>query len=109
MENELFDRIRRDIASNDIVLFMKGTPVFPQDGYSAVMTQILISIGIPYLSIDVLEDPDLYKALKEFSNWPSIPQLYIKGAFVGGSDTVKELNKTGELRELLVENGLLSQ
>ena len=107
MENVLFDRIRRDITANDIVLYMKGTPSFPQDGYSAVMAEVLHSYKVPYLGIDVLEEPDLYKALKEFTNWPSVPQLYIKGNFIGGSDTVKEMNATGDLRKLLEKNGLL--
>ena len=107
MENTLFDRIRQDITANDIVLYMKGTPVFPQDGYSAVVAQVLNNFGIPWLGIDVLEDLDLYGALKEFTNWPSVPQLYIKGAFVGGGDAVKELNKSGDLRKLLEDNGLL--
>lgn len=108
METTLFDRIRREITSNDIVLYMKGTPIFPQDGYSAVMAEVLHTLGVRYRSVDVLEEPALSKALKEFTNWPSIPQLYIKGAFVGGSDTVKEMKATGELRNLLEKNGLLS-
>ena len=107
MENVHFDRIRQEIASNDIVLFMKGTPVFPQDGYSAVTAEVLKSLGVTWRGIDVLEDLDLYSALKEFSNWPSVPQLYIKGVFIGGSDTVKELNAAGDLRKLLEGNGLL--
>ena len=107
MENTLFDRIRQEITSNDIVLYMKGTPVFPQDGYSAATAEVLRSLGVPYLGIDVLEDLDLYGALKEFTNWPSVPQLYIKGVFIGGGDAVKELNKSGDLRKLLEENGLL--
>jgi monothiol glutaredoxin len=107
MENVLFDRIRQEITSNDIVVYMKGTPVIPQCGYSAALTQVLNSLGVSYLGIDVLEDRDLYQALKEFTNWPAIPQLYIKGVFIGGSDTVKELNAAGDLRRLLEESGLL--
>jgi monothiol glutaredoxin len=107
MENAFFDRIRRDITGNDIVLYMKGTPAFPQDGYSAAVAQVLSGLGVPYLGINVLSDADLYQAIKEFTNWPSVPQLYIKGAFVGGSDTVKELNAAGDLRRLLEESGLL--
>ena len=107
MENALFDRIRQDISSNDIVLYMKGAPIFPQDGYSAVLAEVLHSLGVPFFSVDVLEEPDLYEALKEFANWPRIPQLYIKGTFIGGSDAVKEMNTSGELRSLLKKNGLL--
>lgn len=107
MENALFDRIRQDITQNDIVLYMKGTPIFPQCGYSATLAQALNNFAVPYIGIDVLEDRDLYQAVKEFSNWPSVPQLYIKGAFIGGSDTVKELNASGELRRLLEEHKLL--
>ena len=107
MENAFFDRIRQDITSHDVVLYMKGTPVFPQDGYSAVLADVLNNHHVSYRSIDVLEDRDLSRALKEFANWPSIPQLYIKGAFVGGSDTVKELNATGDLRKLLEQSGLV--
>jgi len=107
MENALFDRIRQDIAQNDIVLYMKGTPSFPQCGYSAVIVQVLSSFGVPYVSFDVLEDRELYQAVKEFTNWPSVPQLYIKGEFIGGSDIVKELSASGELRALLERNDLL--
>ncbi len=108
MENALFDRIRQDISKNDIVLYMKGTPIFPQCGYSAAVAQVLNNFGVSFISIDVLEDRELYQAIKEFTNWPNVPQLYIKGAFVGGSDIVKELNASGELRGLLEENGLLA-
>ena len=107
MENALFDRIRHDIAGNDIVLYMKGTPSFPQCGYSAAITQVLNNFGVPYKGIDVLEDRDLYQAIKEFTNWPNVPQLYIKGEFIGGSDIVKELSSSGELSRLLEAKGLL--
>ena len=107
MENMLFDRIRQDIAKNNIVLYMKGTPAFPQCGYSAAVAQVLNNFGVSYIGIDVLEDRDLYQAIKEFTNWPSVPQLYIKGEFIGGSDIVKELNVSGELHRLLEQNDLL--
>jgi len=107
MENKLFDRIRQDITSNDIVLYMKGTPVFPQCGFSAAVVQVLNNFGVPFTGIDVLEDRDLYQAIKEFTNWPNVPQLYIKGAFVGGSDIVKELSASGDLHRLLEESDLL--
>ena len=108
MENAPFDRIRHDIANNDIVLYMKGTPIFPQCGYSAAVVQVLNNFGVAFVAIDVLEDRDLYQAIKEFTNWPNVPQLYIKGAFIGGSDIVKELNASGELQKLLEENDLLA-
>lgn len=101
MENALFDIIRHDIGESDIVLYMKGTPAIPQDGFSAAVVQILESLGAAYKGINVLTDPELHQALKEFSNWPSVPQLYVKGAFVGGHDRIKELNASGELRALL--------
>lgn len=107
MENVLFDRIRKDIAGNDIVLYMKGTPSFPQCGYSAAITQALNNFGVSYRGIDVLEDRNLYQAIKEFTNWPNVPQLYIKGEFIGGSDIVKELSASGELQRLLEAKGLL--
>ena len=107
MENALFDRIRRDITDNNIVLYMKGTAVFPQCGYSATVVQALNNFGVSYIGIDVLEDRDLYQAIKEFTNWPNVPQLYIRGEFIGGSDIVKELNTSGELRRILEEKGLL--
>lgn len=106
MANELFNRIHADITTNDVVLYMKGAPVFPQDGYSAVMVDMLRNLGVTYFSVDILEEPDLHQALKEFSNWPSVPQLYIKGTFVGGTDTVKELKASGELRRLLQDKGV---
>ena len=107
MKNALFERIRKDISENDIVLYMKGAPTFPKDGYSAALAEVLRGLGVAYCSVDVLEDDLLYQAVKDFANWPSVPQLYIKGAFIGGSDTVKELNASGELRALLEKNGLL--
>ncbi|MBU6475676.1 MAG: Grx4 family monothiol glutaredoxin [Alphaproteobacteria bacterium] len=107
MENALFERIRSDIAENDIVLYMKGSPVFPKDGYSAAVAEVLRGLDVAYCGIDVLEDRALYQAVKEFTNWPNVPQLYIKGEFVGGSDIVKELNASGELRALLEKHGLL--
>jgi monothiol glutaredoxin len=107
MENALFDRIRQDITQNDVVLYMKGTPIFPQCGYSASVAQILNNFGVSYLGIDVLEDRDLYQAIKEFTNWPNVPQLYVKGEFIGGGDIVKELNASGELFMLLEKNELL--
>lgn len=107
MENDRFEEIRRHIAENDIVIYMKGTRIIPQDGYSAAMAQVLNDLGASYLTIDVLEDRELYQAVKEFSNWPYIPQLYVKGEFIGGSDLVKEMNATGDLKKLLAQHDLI--
>ena len=107
MENEIFDRIRRDIAENDVVLYMKGSAAFPQCGFSAAMVQVLESLDIKFKSIDVLSDPVLRQGVKEFANWPTTPQLYVKGEFVGGCDTVREMYAAGDLQKLLTEKKLL--
>ncbi len=91
------DRIKQDITSNDIVLFMKGTPVFPQCGFSAVVVQVLSHLGVKFKGVDVLSDPSIRQGIKEFSDWPTIPQLYVKGEFVGGCDIVREMFQSGEL------------
>jgi monothiol glutaredoxin len=101
MENPVFERIRNDIGANDVVLYMKGTPVFPQCGFSAAVVQVLTHLGVPFKGIDVLMDPSLRQGIKDFSNWPTIPQLYVKGEFVGGCDIVREMYQSGELEELL--------
>jgi monothiol glutaredoxin len=100
------DRIKRDITDNDVVLFMKGTPVFPQCGFSAAVVQVLTHLGVKFKGIDVLADPSLRQGIKEFSSWPTIPQLYVKGEFVGGCDIVREMAETGELGELLSTRGV---
>ncbi len=100
------DRIAQEIASNDVVLFMKGTPVFPQCGFSAAVVQVLTQTGVKFKGIDVLADPELRNGIKEFANWPTIPQLYIKGEFIGGCDIVREMFETGELKTLLDEKGV---
>ena len=91
------DRIEQDIKSEDVVLFMKGTPVFPQCGFSAAVVGVLSHMGIKYNSVNVLEDPEIREGIKEFSDWPTIPQLYVKKEFVGGCDIVKEMFENGEL------------
>ena len=107
-ENEaVFERIRHDISSNDIVLYMKGTAVFPQCGFSAAVVQVLESLGLAFKDIDVLADPALRQGIKEFTNWPTLPQLYIKGEFIGGCDIVREMNANGELQAVLQKEGLL--
>lgn len=95
------DSIKTEIDSNDVVLFMKGTPVFPQCGFSAGVVQILSHFGVKFKGIDVLQDPELRQGVKEFANWPTIPQLYVKGEFVGGFDILKEMAETGELVDYL--------
>ena len=100
------DRIAADIASSDVVLFMKGTPVFPQCGFSAAVVQILSTMGVKFKAVDVLKDADIRQGIKEFSNWPTIPQLYVKGEFVGGCDIIREMNETGELKTLFSEKGV---
>lgn len=108
MENIIFDRIRKQITGDDIVLYMKGTAVFPQCGFSAAVVQVLSQLGVPFKDINVLEDSDIREGIKQFTNWPTIPQLYVKGEFVGGCDIVREMYETGELQDLLTEKGLLA-
>ncbi len=105
-ENPVFDSIKRDISDNDVVLYMKGTPVFPQCGFSAAVVQILGHMGVQFKGVNVLEDPSLREGIKQYSNWPTIPQLYVKGEFVGGCDIVREMFETGELRQLLAQKGI---
>jgi monothiol glutaredoxin len=100
------DRIKSDIETNDIVLFMKGTPGMPQCGFSATVVQILDHVGVKYKGVNVLADPEIRQGIKDFSNWPTIPQLYVKGEFVGGCDIVREMFESGELRPFMVEKGI---
>ena len=97
------ERIRQEIADNSVVLFMKGTPVSPQCGFSAAVVDILSDIGVKFKSVDVLLDPELREGIKEYSNWPTIPQLYVAGEFVGGCDILREMHEAGELAQLLVD------
>jgi monothiol glutaredoxin len=105
-ENPVFTQIRSDLSANDVVLYMKGTQVFPQCGFSAVVVNILNNLGVTFKSVNVLEDEDVRQAIKEFASWPTIPQLYIKGEFVGGCDIVKEMFSSGELQDLLKDKGI---
>lgn len=93
-------RIEKEINSNDVVLFMKGTPVFPQCGFSSMVSQVLSHIGVEFKGVDVLAEPTLRDGIKAFSDWPTIPQLYVNGEFIGGCDIVKEMYENGELQEL---------
>ncbi|MBI3453464.1 MAG: Grx4 family monothiol glutaredoxin [Rhodospirillales bacterium] len=106
MDTTVTDRIRNDIQSNDIVLYMKGSPIFPQCGFSAAIVQVLTHLGVKFKGVDVLSDPSIRQGIKEFSNWPTVPQLYVKGEFVGGCDIVREMFQTGELQELLQARGV---
>jgi monothiol glutaredoxin len=99
-------RIRNEITDNDVVLFMKGTPVFPQCGFSATVVQVLSIMGIKFKGIDVLSDADIREGVKAFSNWPTIPQLYVKGEFVGGCDIIREMYQAGELHDLFAQKGI---
>jgi len=106
MENIVFDRIKKELAQDDVVLFMKGTPVFPQCGFSAAVAQIMGVLGVSYHSIDILQDADIRQGIKDFTNWPTIPQLYVKQEFVGGCDIIREMYEAGELQQLFENNGI---
>jgi monothiol glutaredoxin len=98
--------IDNEVKSNDVVLFMKGTPQFPMCGFSGQVVQILDYLGVPYKGLNVLENEDLRNGIKSYSNWPTIPQLYVKGEFVGGCDIIREMFQAGELQSLMKEKGL---
>jgi monothiol glutaredoxin len=100
-QGDAMERIRQEIESNKIVVYMKGTPDMPQCGFSAQTVQVMKELGVPYASRNVLEDAELRQAIKEFSNWPTIPQVYINGKFVGGCDIVTEMHERGELADLV--------
>ena len=95
------DKIKQQISENDIVLYMKGTPQFPQCGFSGKSTQLLQACGAEFASVNVLADPEIRDGIKQFSNWPTIPQLYIKGQFIGGCDIMTDLYQSGELQKLV--------
>lgn len=101
MKQELFDQIQQEIGENDVVLYMKGTVKLPQCGFSATVANILDKLEVIYKDVDILKDPNLRQAIKDFTNWPTIPQLYVKGEFIGGCDIVREMFVSGELQELL--------
>ena len=100
------DKIQQQIGGDDVVLYMKGTPVFPMCGFSAQVVQVLSHAGVPFQSYNILEDADLRNGLKQFSNWPTFPQLYVKGELVGGCDIVREMHESGELEQLMAEKGV---
>ena len=100
------ERIDADIASEDVVLFMKGTPVFPQCGFSSAVVGVLTHLGVPFRGINVLEDDSIREGIKAYSDWPTIPQLYVKREFVGGCDIIREMYETGELTEMFQTQGI---
>jgi monothiol glutaredoxin len=106
MNTSVRERIEAEIADHPVMLYMKGTAMFPQCGFSARVVQILSHLGVPFHTANVLEDPELREGIKEFSNWPTIPQLYVKGEFIGGCDIVTEMYQSGELQKLLEEKGI---
>ena len=106
MDITTHDRIHQQVTDNQVVLFMKGTPVFPQCGFSATVVQILSHLGVKFKGVDVLSDSSVREGIKEYSSWPTIPQLYVKGEFIGGCDIVREMFETGELKGFLAEKGV---
>jgi monothiol glutaredoxin len=100
------DRITAIVTSNDVVLFMKGTPLFPQCGFSSKAVAILDHLGVGYESVDVLQDMEIRQAIKAYSDWPTIPQLYVKGEFLGGSDIMMEMYEAGELEQVMSDAGV---
>ena len=99
-------RIADDVKNNDVLLYMKGTPQFPQCGFSSVTSQILAHLGVKFKAVNVLEDPEVRDGIKTFSNWPTIPQLYVKGEFVGGADIIREMYESQELVPFLEQHGV---
>ena len=106
MDQEIKQLIEDDISSNNVHLFMKGTPLFPQCGFSSTVVQILTYLEVPFTTTNVLENENVREGIKEFSNWPTIPQLYVKNEFIGGCDIVKEMYESGELAKLFEDNGI---
>ncbi|GBQ68818.1 glutaredoxin [Ameyamaea chiangmaiensis NBRC 103196] len=109
MADTIQQRIQNQIDANPVMLFMKGDAMFPQCGFSARVVQILNHSGVPFTTANVLEDPELRDGIKSFSNWPTIPQLYVKGEFVGGCDIVTEMFQSGELETLLADKGIATK
>jgi monothiol glutaredoxin len=101
MDQNAQDRIRKMVTDNQVMLFIKGTPDFPQCGFSAAVVDVLNDVGVPYAAFDVLSDPGIRQGIKDYANWPTIPQLYVKGEFIGGCDIVREMHANGELESVL--------
>jgi monothiol glutaredoxin len=106
MDENTRQRIQSEVDTNDGLLFMKGTPVFPQCGFSAAVIQVLSHLQVKFNSVNVLEDMDIREGIKHYSDWPTIPQLYVKGEFVGGCDIIREMFETGELSTFLADKGI---
>ena len=105
-KNPTFDQIQTEIDGNDVVLFMKGSPMFPQCGFSAAVAHVLTTLRVKFKGVDVLQDADVREGIKQFSNWPTIPQLYVKGEFIGGCDIVREMAENGELEQLFTDQSV---
>jgi len=106
MTDTAHDQIKKTVTENDVVLYMKGTPTFPQCGFSSTVVQILDYLGTNYASVNVLEEPDIRQGIKDYNNWPTIPQVFVKGEFIGGCDIVREMFETGELRTFMQDKGV---
>ena len=106
MEKNIKEKITEEISSNNVHLFMKGTPLFPQCGFSSTVVQILTYLEVSFSSTNVLEDENMREGIKEFSNWPTIPQLYLKGELMGGCDIIKEMYENGELKKVFDDKGI---
>ena len=109
MEKNIKEKITEEISSNNVHLFMKGTPLFTQCGFSSTVVQILTYLEVSFSSTNVLEDENMREGIKEFSNWPTIPQLYLKGELMGGCDIIKEMFESGELQKIFLNEGLISK
>ena len=107
LDDSTRERIQSEVNNTDVLLFMKGTPVFPQCGFSAAVVQVLTHLGVKFRGVNVLEDPAVRDGIKTFSDWPTIPQLYVKGEFVGGCDIIREMFETGELGDYLEKKGVV--
>jgi monothiol glutaredoxin len=108
-DNPVHERIQQEVDDQEVVLFMKGTPIFPQCGFSSTVVQVLTHMGVKFKGVDVLMDPQIRDGIKSFSEWPTIPQLYVKGEFVGGCDIIREMFESGELQQLLADKGVETQ
>lgn len=106
MTDQAFERIKGEIDSHPVVLFMKGTPVFPQCGFSNTVVQVLTYLGVSFKGVNVLDDDDIRQGIKAYSDWPTIPQLYVKGEFVGGCDIIREMFEQGELKDYFATKGI---
>jgi len=107
MTDTVNDRIKNTVTANDIVLYMKGTPTFPQCGFSSTVVQIFDYLGAEYASVNVLEDSEIRQGVKDYNNWPTVPQVFVKGEFIGGCDIMREMFETGELKTLLADKVVL--